>query len=274
MFKGLDKLCEAPEAIKSLAKTVSESGVSPKETVCKTCPLHDTCKWIAQFNDKGHGLKIIQTAHLASSIPTINNSKSWDADKEEGRAAVLGFVFDEEHQRALIKEISITQDDLNQKGELMQLVDSADDKSLISAVIGHLVAAIKTPGPLNRKHFNRFNVIDGTNAPGCDGSVMRVDRVCMLLRDTEFAVRKKASKAITSELENGNTQPDIQNTTKMLRLLSRLYSVFDNIRSCSPASDKVITSNVVHEANGVRRIDLCWMQRLPDVVSCAPPPHH
>ena len=56
----------------------------------------------------------------------------------------------------------------------------------------------------------------------------------------------------------------------MLSLLSRLYSVFDNIRSCSPASDKVITSNVVHEANGVRRIDLCWMQRLPDVVSCAP----
>lgn len=99
---------------------------------------------------------------------------------------------------------------------------------------------------------------------------MRIDRVCMLLRDTEFALRKKASKAITSELENGNPQPDIKSTTKMLSLLSRLYSVFDNIRSCSPASDKVITSNVVHEANGVRRIDLCWMQRLPDVVSCAP----
>ena len=73
-------------------------------------------------------------------------------------------MIDEEYQQALIKDAVITQDDLNHKGELMRLVESADDKSLISAAIGHLVAEIKTPGPLNRKRFNRFNVWDSRDA--------------------------------------------------------------------------------------------------------------
>lgn len=53
VFKGLDKLCKAPEAIKGLAKTVSELGVSSKETVCKTCPLHDTSSGSRSPRTKG-----------------------------------------------------------------------------------------------------------------------------------------------------------------------------------------------------------------------------
>ena len=169
VFKGLDKLCKAPEAIKGLAKTVSELGRVFEGDSLQDMPTARYIKWIAQSEDKGPGLKIIQHAHPATNIPTINNSRGWDANEEEGRAAVLGFVIDEEHQRALIREISISQDDLNRKGELIRLVESADDKSLVSAAIGHLVAAIKTPGPLDRKHFNRFNVIDGTDAQNATG---------------------------------------------------------------------------------------------------------
>ena len=209
------------------------------------------------------GFEDHSTRASRNEYPTINNSRGWDANEEEGRAAVLGFVIDEERQRALIREISISQDDLNQKGELIRLVESADDKSLVSAAIGHLVAAIKTPGPLDRRHFNRFNVIDGTDAQNATGACCAsTGCACSCVTLSLPCVRRR--KSHHERAEHGNTQPDIKRTTKMLSLVSRLYSVFDNIRSSNPASDKVITSNVVHEADGVRRIVLCWMHRLPD----------
>ena len=91
----------------------------------------------------------------------------------------------------------------------------------------------------------------------------------MLLRDIEYAAAQEGAKAIDGELERGNTKPDIKRATKMLSLVSRLYSVFDNIRSSNPASDKVITANVVHTRSGEERSSCVgWTACRTIVVLC------
>ena len=86
---GRAKWCDADEATQQLATEIEQSGLSPKDIVCKSCDRHDVCPWPKQREDVAPGVVVTQHANLSS---TYQNMK---AEEEPAMTIIDEAVFNQ-----------------------------------------------------------------------------------------------------------------------------------------------------------------------------------
>ena len=99
IYKGRAQqgMCLAPDEIQAAAAFAEANGIPVQQAACDDCPVRATCKWLAQFADQTHGLKIVVRQALGSNaipgLPRDLEGRNKQAAKDY--PPILGIAFDE-----------------------------------------------------------------------------------------------------------------------------------------------------------------------------------